>query len=125
MKIAGIKLEDAGYLPKEEEKTEPAVEGKSKREKRYSTLFVDDREIPAIKNKDVKDKCILVALVNVRRRIDEIEMKDGKEEERTRMDFEILQAGFKPYEGSVDKDAEDMTDDEIDERLKPEKPKAT
>lgn len=116
MEIAGIKLQDAGYIP---EKSEPSgvlhTESKGKNEKIYPTIYLNDREVPAITDEELKDKCLFVAVVRIKSRREEIMKEKDKETTRITMDLEILQAGMKPM---LNKNPEDMSVEEIDKELK-------
>ena len=122
MKLFGIDLVDAG------QKIEKPKEGKGemamtspddpsvKDGKRYATVHIDSKEVPAIKGKEVKDRCVMVAIVDVVRRTEQETQREGKEaEEEVTAQLRLVQVGFKPYKG---KSAEEMSDAELDEGAK-------
>ena len=119
MKIAGMQLQDAGYKPEPSEG--PVIEkSATNRDPRYPTLYVDDKELPAVSSKDVKDDCILVALIHVQRRSDEEVEENGKKITRCNVTFEIRKAAIRPYNSGEDdeEDASSLTDEELESSLK-------
>lgn len=116
MKLLGVDVEDAGYDPPKPEKGEGGAVpiGKEKNGKQYATLYLNSREVSAIKSKDVKDKCVMVCVVEVVSRTEREETREGKKAEmETNVELRILKAGFKPYTGK--KDPEEMSDEELKE----------
>lgn len=116
MKLLGIKVADAGYQPKKSEMSVPMPADDKEPEKRYPTIYVDDQELPAIKSKDLKDDCIMVCKVHVKRREEsETTDADGKKQTRVTCTLEIHQAGFVPYRNG--KAPADMTDEELEKAV--------
>lgn len=109
MKLMGMELEEAGYIPDKSEVKEPAEQ---KPERRYATIYVDDRELPAIKAKDLSDDCVLVAIVHVKSREESETEEKGKKETRVSMMLEIRHAAIKPYK--KEKEPEEMSDEELE-----------
>ena len=117
MEIDGVKIQDAGYLPVTEEAvpSQGSTTKDNKPEKRYPTIWVDDKEMPAIKDKELKDECLLIAVVKVKRRTEEETTEDGGgKKERVSMELQIIKAGMRP----MTKSPEDMSDEELDEKTK-------
>lgn len=115
MKIAGVELKDAGYKPEKHDGPMEAKMPEGGDEKRYPSLYVDDKEMPAIKDKEYGDTCVLVAIVKVRRSSKEENTEDGKKTTRQTMDLKIIKAGLKDYK---EQSADDLSDDELREKIK-------
>lgn len=114
MKIAGMTLEDAGYKQPKDEMNKDTPVPASGSSIQYPSIWVNSRELPAIKGKDVRDHCILVALVKVKRRSEEeFENDKGKKETRVDATLEIHKAALRPYKES--KEPEEMTDAELND----------
>jgi hypothetical protein len=116
MKIAGVELKDAGYKP-EPGKGGPETLARTVGgdEKQYPSLYVDDKEMPGILDKDYGDTCVLVAIVKVQRDSKEEVKEDGKKSTRRTMNLKIIKAGLKNYKEQT---ADDLSDDELREKIK-------
>jgi len=110
----GMNLRPAGVKP---EQTEPGMQGQpvgsgtEDASPRYPSLYVNDKEMPAID--ELQDgESIMVARVRVARRTDETTLDDTEgKKQSTSATIEILSATFKPVGKS--KKPEDMTDEEL------------
>ncbi len=107
MKVLGVEMQEAGYMP---EKTDAPTEAKGPEEKRYPSFYVDDKEMPEIAREDLGDKIILIAVVEVQRKSEEKVKENGKQRKTVNANLKIVQYGFKPYS---EKKAEELDDKEL------------
>ncbi len=117
MKVLGVALEDAGHEVEMGPSVAPDQPEPGKKEIRYPTLYINDEELPAIKSKDFKDDCVLVAVVHVSRREEsESEGKDGKKKTRISATLEFRNAAFVPY-GGKKPSPDEMSDMDLDDAI--------
>jgi hypothetical protein len=110
MKVNGIELKDAGYMPQESQVVPDHPEAKP--EKKYPSLYVNSKEVPAIKGLKVGTEMLMVAKVRVTGYSeDKSEQEEGKTQEKCTASFKFLQVGFGPIK--TKKKPEDMTDEEL------------
>lgn len=111
--MEGIKMQDAGYVPEKGDAMAMPVadEGKKKNEKRYPTMYVNDKEMPAIKGMEAGKEYLMMCKVKVTRYSENTNSEADKgNEHRCDVNLDILQAGFKPV---GKKNAEEMSEQEL------------
>lgn len=115
MKINGIKLVDAGYVPSKDDKSAPVPQSDirdNSKERIYPTFYVESKQMPGFEKLKMGEEVLMIARVKLtsKNENEDIDGK-GKVSERCSGSVKILSAGFGPWKGS--KEVEEMTDEEL------------
>lgn len=114
MKINGVNIADAGYMPEKGDKSAPVPVSDIKdysNERIYPCMYVDSKEIPGIEKLKLGEEVLLIAKVKLVNKSENENIDRGKKTERCSGTLKILQAGFGPWKGA--KPVEEMDDEEL------------
>jgi hypothetical protein len=118
MKIMGVELKAMGYTPTKDEYKEPKLAESGEVKPRYATIYADSRELPLdLKGFKAGDDVLLVCKAHIAELTTD---RDTQNEPTHRVQFEIHEAGVKPFSS---KRADEMSDAELEEAIDGKKDK--